>query len=311
MNAHQSNIQTERYAKCIENSKRVSWDIDKDVIKGRTFDYSRKFLPDGLSLMGEFGFLSEDEKRLLSQVQGRTYAYMFGMIERYINAKILEVSRNYVFGDQVALEALVRFSAEELKHQELFRRIGQMIAADMPEGYVHAAGDGNEVARVVLSKSNWAVLALTCHIELFTLVHYRQSIDPDDSLSPLFRDIFLHHWREESQHALLDEMEWTQEDARITAVEKDAAVDDLIALVGAIDGILQDQAKADASYFCKINKRVLSDADTTALNAGLLKAYRWTYILSGVQVPRFQELLGSMISEAQFKRIEAALAPIM
>ncbi|MCW0233655.1 MAG: hypothetical protein OJJ21_08665 [Ferrovibrio sp.] len=303
-------VQTERYARCIENSRKVNWDIDKDVLQGRSFDYSRKFLPDGLSLIAEFGFLSDDEKRLLSQVQGRTYAYLFGMIERCINAKILDISRGYALGDQVALEALVRFSAEELKHQELFRRIEQMIAKDMPEGYIRTA-DGNAVAEVVLSKSNWAVLALTCHIELFTLVHYRESIEPDTGLSPLFKDIFLHHWREESQHAVLDELEWIREDARIPAAEKDVAVDDLIALVGAVDGILQGQAKADAAYFRNINKRTLGEADAVTLQAGLLKAYRWTYILSGVQVPRFQELLGSMITEAQFQRIQAALAPIM
>ena len=37
------------YAKCVEVSKRVRWDIDRDVIRGRSFDFSRKFLPDGLS----------------------------------------------------------------------------------------------------------------------------------------------------------------------------------------------------------------------------------------------------------------------
>jgi len=110
---------------------------------------------------------------------------------------------------------------------------------------------------------------------------------------------------------VLDEMEWTQENGRISAAERDAGVDDLIALVGAVDGILQGQAKSDAAYFRKINKRSLNDADAAALEAGLLKAYRWTYIISGVQVPRFQELLGGMINEAQFKRIQTALAPIM
>ena len=38
-----------RYAKAIEASKRIRWDIDKDVIRGRNFDFSKKFLPDGLS----------------------------------------------------------------------------------------------------------------------------------------------------------------------------------------------------------------------------------------------------------------------
>ena len=34
-------------------------------------------------------------------------------------------------------------------------------------------------------------------IELFTQLHYRQSIDDDGTLSDLFRDVFLYHWKEE------------------------------------------------------------------------------------------------------------------
>ena len=41
-------IDQERYAKCIEVSKRVRWDIDNDVTRGREFDFSQKFLPDGI-----------------------------------------------------------------------------------------------------------------------------------------------------------------------------------------------------------------------------------------------------------------------
>ena len=85
----------------------------------------------------------------------------------------------------------------------------------------------------------------------------------------------------------------------------------LIALVGAVDGMLQVQAQADAAYFCKINPRKLSQKEADALSDGVLKAYRWQYIISGVQVQRFQELLGSMITEPQFARIQSALAPIM
>ena len=154
------------YAKCIEVSKRVRWDIDEDVIRGRRFDFSKKFLPDGISKVGELEFLGEPERRLLSQIQGRTYANMFGLVERFIDAKMLEVTRTHWFGDQIKLEALVRFCDEELKHQELFRRIERMTAAEMPDGYAFVP-QPNDVASAVLSKSTWAVLALTCHIELF------------------------------------------------------------------------------------------------------------------------------------------------
>jgi hypothetical protein len=64
-------IDEERYAKCIEVSKRVRWDIDEDVIRGREFDFSQKFLPDGISKVDQLDFLSNPERRLLSQVQGR------------------------------------------------------------------------------------------------------------------------------------------------------------------------------------------------------------------------------------------------
>src|ERR1700746_1787939 len=36
-----------RYARCIQTSKRVRWDLDEDVIRGRHFDTAQKFLPDG------------------------------------------------------------------------------------------------------------------------------------------------------------------------------------------------------------------------------------------------------------------------
>ena len=301
---------SDQYARCIEVSKRIRWEIDRDVICGREFDFSKRFLPDGLSMVEEMEFLSADEKRLLSQIQGRTYANIFGLVERFINAKILEVSRDHWFGDQVALEALVRFSDEELKHQALFRRIESMIGANMPEGYVLAA-DPNEVAGAVLSKSTWAVLALTCHIELFTQAHYRQSIEADPELSELYKDVFLYHWREESQHAILDEIEWRREHERLDTAERDQAVDDLIALVGAVDGILQAQSKADAGYFARICGRPVGDEEAARLEDALLAAYRWQYIISGVQEPRFADILGSLITPAQSERIGAALAPIM
>src|ERR1700741_2081908 len=150
--------------------------------KGRRFDAAHKFLPDGLSLVDAFTTLSADEKRFVSQIQGRTYANVFGLVERFINAKILELTHDHWFGDQVALEALVRFSDEELKHQALFRRIETMVGEVLPDGYRFDV-DPDTVARAVLGKSTWAVLALTLDIELFTQVHYRESIEPDTGLS--------------------------------------------------------------------------------------------------------------------------------
>ena len=273
-------------------------------------DVAQKYLPDGLSLVDELPFLTAQERRFMSQVQGRTYANIFGLVERYINVKMLDLSRGHWFGDQVALEALVRFSDEELKHQELFRRVEALAARTMPPGY-RLTADPNDVARFVLGKSTWAVLGLTSHIEIFTQVHYKKSIDPDTNLSPLWKDVFFRHWQEESQHAILDELEWTREDAKLTDAERDAAVNDLIELVGAVDGILQGLARADALYFIGAAGRAFSSEERRAIEANVLKAYRWQYIVSGVQDGRFVGVLAGLVTPAQLERISAALAPLM
>jgi SAM-dependent methyltransferase len=302
--------QTEQYAACVGASKRVRWDIDQDVLRGREFDTSHKFLPDSISGIDRLEFLSEDEALFLSQIQGRTYANIFGLVERFINCKVLELSKFHWTGDQVALEALVRFSDEELKHQELFRRIERMIASKMPPGYKFLP-EPNAVAAAVLSKSTWAVLGMTLMIELFTQTHYLKSIQPDSQLSPLFKDVFLYHWKEESQHARIDELEWARENAGLSAGERNQAVDDMIALVGAVDGIVRAQAAADVGYFLSVKGAALSEQKVELLREQVLRAYRWQYILSGVEERRFQKALSAMITGEQMRRIEAALAPLI
>ena len=299
-----------RYLRTIEASKRIRWDIDNDVIRGRRFDFSKKFLPDGLTLVAHLDFLTDKEKRQLSQIQGRTYANMFGLVERFIAAKMLEVSRDHWLGDQHALEALVRFSDEELKHQELFRRLERLAMEDMPAGYAFIPKP-NDVAQFVLGKSTWAVLALTCHIEIFTQAHYRATVEPDMALSDLFKDVLLYHWKEESQHAIIDELEWHREDQKLAPTARDQAVSDLIELVSGVDGLLQAQAAADAVYFVETSGRIHSATESAQIRDGLLRAYRWQYIVSGVDEPRFANILSGLLSQTQLQRIIEALAPII
>src|SRR5947199_4140883 len=123
-----------------------------------------------------------------------------------------------------------------------------MIGNVLPGGYRFDI-DPNGVARAVLGKSTWAVLLLTLDIELFTQLHYRQSIDPDTQLSTLFKDVFLYHWKEESQHAILDELELMRVEAASTPEERDRGADDFIDLVAAVDAIVRERAGGDAIYF--------------------------------------------------------------
>jgi len=291
-----------RYAKCIAASRRIRWDIDADVIRGRDFDFSRSFLPDGLSFASRLPFLDVASRRFFSQVQGTTYANMFGLVERFIGAKIVEVARDHATGDQMAMEALVRFTDEELKHQELFRRLDALAAAGMPAGY-RFVPEPNAVASFVLGKGTWAVLALTCDIELFTQAHYRASIASDSTICPLWRDVFLFHWREESQHAILDELEWRRIDATLTEADRDRGVAELLELVAGVDGLLKVQAAADTDYFVASAGQAFSGTQVAEIGATFLAAYRWQYIESGVGDPRFQDILAGMLTPSQLARL--------
>ncbi len=254
-------------------------------------------------------FLSDQQKVLLSQIQGRSYANLFGLVERFINAKVLELSSEHWLGDQVALEAMIRFSDEEIKHQQLFRRVEAMIGEKMPVGY-QLIPQPDAVAEVVLSKSTWSVLALTLLIELFTQAHYKAAIEDNNDLSPLFKDIFRFHWMEEIQHAKLDEIEWKRINEDMSVQERDQAVNDLIDLVAAVDGILQAQSDSDASYFISIAGTAFSTEQEEQIKQTVLSAYRYQYIFSGVEIKHFQEVLFGMLTEDQSQRVQAALAGI-
>jgi len=88
-------------------------------------------------------------------------------------------------------------------------------------------------------------------------------------------------------------------------------VDDLISLVGAVDGILQAQSAADVEYFVGNASRHYSEREVADIGSVVLGAYRWQYIISGVRHPHFVRLLSSMTTPAQIARIQAALAPIL
>jgi|SRR5271170_1811971 len=170
--------------------------------------------------------------------------------------------------------------------------------------------DPNAVGRTVLAKDNWAVLVLTLHIELFTQLHYRRTIDPDSELSGLFKDVFLYHWKEECQHAILDELELVRHDATLSAEERDRGVDEFIALVAAVDGILWAQAVADGSYFAANCRRAVDVDEVQTIEAAFLAACRWQYIYSGARHPHFSKVLSGLISESQGQRIQAAIATL-
>jgi hypothetical protein len=297
------------YAECLQNSYRVNWKI-ADVIAGRHFDPSRAWLPARLSGAARVSCLSPAEKLKLSQVEMGSYAHLFGFVEEFIAPKMLTLAEDFALDGREAFDALVNFAAEEVKHMNLFREV--RVSVDGTLGFPLALLPGaKEVARVVLGKHTGAVLLLTAAIEWLTQLHYLSCFDRDETLDPFTRHIFKSHWLEESQHARMDHLETVRAFQSMSDDEKDRAVDDLIELVAAVDGLLQTQARLDVDNLQACLWRRLSAAERQEIEAAVLAAKRYTFIESGVTHPNFQELVGLVTTPAQQQKMQVALDALL
>ena len=109
----------------------------------------------------------------------------------------------------------------------------------------------------------------------------------------------------------MDELEWRRIDDAVTAEQREQAVDELIELAQAVDGIVRAQAAADSAYFAATCGRHLSSAEASSVQQTLVDAYRRQYLVSGFRHPHFAATLADLTSEAQLERIHDALSYLM
>jgi hypothetical protein len=297
------------YAECLHNSYRVNWTI-ADVVGGRHFDATRPWLPARLSGADRVACLSPAEKLKLTQVEMGAYAHLFGFVEEFIAPLMLMRARHFALDQREAFDALTNFAAEEVKHMTLFREVRARVDGTLgfPLALLPGAPD---VARAVLGKQPGAVLLLTAAIEWLTQLHYLSCFEGDETLDPFTRHIFRSHWLEEAQHARMDRLETLRAFRGLGEAEKDRAVEDLMELVGAMDGLLQMQARLDVDNLQACLWRRLATTERQEIYAAVLAAKRYTFIESGVTHPNFLDLLGIVISPAQQRRVQDALGSVL
>lgn len=300
---------TYSYADCLQKSYRVNWKIG-DVVDGRRFDASRRWLPAQLSGADAIESLGPEERIKLSHVEMGAYAHLFGYVEEFIAPKMVALASDFELDNREAFDALTNFAAEEVKHMNLFREIRERI--DEAVGFPLTLLPGQkDVARAVLGKRTGAMLLLTAAIEWLTQLHYLSSFKDNETLDPFTRHIFKSHWLEESQHARMDHLETLRAFRGIDEEERQAAIDDLIELVGAVDGLLQQQAGLDVENLERYLDRSLPASERQRIHARVLDAKRYTFIESGVTHPNFQELFTAVTTPAQREQVQTALAGIL
>ena len=109
-------------------ARKSEWQIDRDLMRGRSLDFSRKLLPDGLSLLERVDFLNASEARL-SQPDPGSHVCLSLRTGRTLHQREDALHRppRTCWAIRTRSKVSVRFSSDELKHQELFRRMEQMI----------------------------------------------------------------------------------------------------------------------------------------------------------------------------------------
>jgi hypothetical protein len=296
------------YPEILQNSLKVSW-TEREVLEGRDFDYSKRFLPERLSGTDDIACLDERERLKLNQIMGNAYCHIFAYVEEYIIPQALEAAQRDIWGDETRLRALLRFAEDESKHQELFRRSTALFedGFGVEVGLIPAR---EEVAKVVLSKSRLCSYLLTSMIEWFTQTHYVEHVKDRRELDPLFRDLVRYHWMDEAQHAKIDTLLIDEITREVSAEEREKAVDELLELGGAIDGLLSQQADLDLVSLEKAIGRTLSAKDRAEVKRKTHRAYRWTFLVSGLEHPKFVQIVSELTSRGpdKLKAVAKALS---
>jgi len=288
------------YAKVVELSERVAWRVDDVIAHGAALDFSKTFMPKAMFVADELTFLSASEKLKLNQIYGNSYGYLFYFVEAYIIDMAMRHAQAELYGDDDALRAMLRFAEEEVKHQRLFLRFGDMFNQGFgtPCDVVESP---QAVAEVILSKSPMAVTLVTLHLELITQAHYVECMRDSAEIEPLFQSLFKHHWMEEAQHAKIDVLELVKLRQHATPEQVQQAVDDYFAIAGAFAGLLANQAKLDVVSVERAIGRTLSPTEREAVESAQRRSYNRAFLWSGVTNTVFLEFLA--------EHFPAALAP--
>jgi hypothetical protein len=171
-------------------------------------------------------------------------------------------------------------------------------------------GGEDETARFVMSKNTGAVLLLTACIEWFTQKHYLECFADDQDLDPFTKHIFKCHWMEESQHAKMDHLEAIRYFSSASAADREEAIDDLIELVAAVDGLLQTQVGYDVDNLSFYLGRAFTTEERREICDSILRAKRYTFLESGVTHPRFVELFQEVATPEQQAKVGEALTAL-
>lgn len=294
------------YQSALAAAEGIRWRVE-DIIGGdRRLDFTKPFMPESLARVEELRFLTPYEQRTLNQIRGHAYLCIFGLVEEFILPFVLDHARAQLRDDDHRVRALLQFAGEEAKHIHLFKCFRQ----DFKSGFgtpCGVVGPAEEIARFVLAHDPLAVALIILHIEWMTQRHYIESIREDRQLDPQFKNLLLHHWIEEAQHAKLDTLMIEALAERRDERGVMSAVEEYLAIVKELDVLLARQVELDFKSLMRAVRRGFSESEKIEFRRVQRQANRWTYLGSGMTHQNVLATLKRLGPEAR-ERVERAAA---
>jgi len=130
------------YASIVAASEHVAWTVD-EISRDRRFDASTPLVPTAWVRTQDLAFLTDQDHRTLNQCRAFSSAHLNGNAEAFIPLHLTGIVQRDWPTDRTPLRALLRFGAEERKHQQLFRRTATVLEASCGHPFGRYFDDGN------------------------------------------------------------------------------------------------------------------------------------------------------------------------
>jgi hypothetical protein len=285
------------YEACLGDAVKVNWRVEDVLGSHPKLDFDKPFLPESLARTHATPLKSSTERLRLNQIRGQSYLHILSVAEHFILPFVLDQARLALGQPLAQVRALASFADEEAKHMQLFARFREAFDAGFPVRCARV-GKAADIAKSVLAHNDLAVALTNLMLEWMTQRHYVGSVRDEGStdLDPLFVSLLRHHWLEEAQHAKLDTLiiEQLAEAGGEAGVAK--AFDDFLAIVSLIDEALAVQLSFDVDALVRVAERAFSPDEVAALTAVQSKAFRHTFLLSGMMHPNFVKTISELSS---------------
>ena len=295
------------YKTTLEAAHKITWRIE-DIIGGdKRLDFTRLFLPESLAGVESITCLNRAEKLILNQIRGNSYLYLFGVVEEFIVPLVLEHIQQIGTEDIVATQAFLCFAEEEGKHINLFRRFAEEFKAGFgsPCGVI---GPAKAIADAVLKHHPLGVALAVLKVEWMTQRHYLDSIQDNQALDPQFCSLLKHHWLEEAQHAKLDTLMVEAIANKLDQAGIQQGIEDYFAISTFLESGLMMQVQLDIESLQIAIGRTLTEVQKQQIQIAQEKAYRWTFLGSGMEHPNFVKILSELSESAAVRASEMVKA---